>query len=308
MAMRQSGFAELLDTPLRKVFFLFLKEVPTEHGRWINKASISRAYEDDYIVSEFGAVPSKVEGASVQFEDAVEGSTKRYQPTPYGLGFIITREMWDDDLHNVMKRMTQALKRSFRNLFEVEAYKILNNATSATGRYAGLDGLALLSTAHTRLDTGATQSNKPSTDVDISYTAVQSAMLSFHGWLGEKGLPILFNPSTAIVSGTDQFNASLIFKNAGAPPNTADRDKNFVTDGPDGNSINNLVISRYLTDTDSWFILSDKSQHNLRLVSRVEPEFEMADDFATGNVQAKGYARVISGFSDWRGVYGSTGS
>jgi hypothetical protein len=307
MAMRQSGFAELLDSPLRKVFYLFLKEVPTENGQWINRFSISRAFVDDYIVSELGAVPSKAEGASVQFEDAVEGSTKRYQPTPYGLGFIITREMWDDDLHNVMKRMTQALKRSFRNLEEVEAYKVLNNATSATGRFAGLDGLSLISTAHTRLDGGATQSNRPASDVDISYTAVQSAMLSYHAWLGEKGLPVFVNPSTAIVSGQDQFNAAEIFKNAGMEFGTADNNKNFVTMGPDNNSVNKLVISRYLTDTDSWFVLADKGDHTLNLVTRVSPEFETSDDFATGNVLAKGYTRIISGFSDWRGVYGSTG-
>ncbi len=307
MAMRQSGFAELLDTPLRKVFFDFLKQVPTEHGRWINKNSISRAFVDDYIVSELGAVPTKAEGASVQFEDAVEGSTKRYQPNPFGLGYIITREMWDDDQHGVMKKMTQALKRSFVNLFEVEAYKIFNNATSATAPFAGLDGLALLSTAHTRLDGGATQSNRAASDVDISYTAVQSGMLAFHNLLGEKGLPILSSPSTAIVSGQDQFNAAEIFRNAGLEFGTADNNQNFVTKGPDGNSIGSVIYSRYFTDTDMWFLLSEKSQHSLNLFTRVSPEFELADDFATGNVQAKGYARVISGFSDWRGVYGSPG-
>jgi len=293
---------------LRKVFFLFLKEIPTENGQWINTFSIDRAFVDDYIVSEFGAVPSKAEGASTVFEDAVEGLTKRYQPTPYSLGYIITREMWDDDQHNVMKRMTQALKRSFRNLEEVEAYKVLNNATSATSPFAGLDGLALLSTVHTRLDGGTVQSNKPSTDIDISYTGVQNAMLSFHDWKGEKGLPIFLNPSLAIVSGQDQFKAAEIFRNAGMQFGTAENNKNFVTTGPDGNSINKVVYSRYLTDTDRWFILSDKSQHTLNLVTRVNPEFQTDDDFYTGNVLARGYTRLISGFSDWRGVYGSTGA
>ena len=309
MAMRQSGFAELLDTPLRKVFFLFLKEVPTENGAWINTHRIDRAFVDDYIVSELGAVPSKVEGASTQFEDAVEGSTKRYQPTPFGLGYIITREMWDDDLHNVMKRMTQALKRSFRNLEEVEAYKILNNATSATSPFAGLDGLALLSTAHTRVDGGANQANKPSSDIDISYVGVQSAMLNFHNLLGEKGLPVVVNPSIVVVSGQDQFNAAEIFKNAGMEFGTGDNNRNFVTAGPDNNSLGSkIVYSRYLTDTDRWFITAEKSQNSLNMFTRVAPEFELSDDFATGNVLAKGYARMVAGFSDWRGVYGSTGA
>jgi hypothetical protein len=246
------------------------------------------------------------------FEDMVAGSTKRYTPAAYGLGFVITREMWDDDQHNVMKRATEALKRSFRNLEEVESYKIFNNATSATGRYAGLDGLALLSTAHTLLGGGSNQSNTVSTHIDISYTAVQTGILNFHAMVGEQGLPVFMNPTTAIVSGQDQFNAADIFMNniGGMGPmraGAADLDKNQVMSGVDGNGITNVIFSRYFTDTDMWYLLSDKSQHSLNLFFRTKTEFELNDDFATGNVQAKGFTRLISGFSDWRGVYGSTG-
>lgn len=309
MAMRTDNFSELLDTPLRKVFFMDGKVVPQEHQRWINVDSIDRAFEDDYKVTGLGAVPGKLESESILFEDAVEGSTKRYTPTPFALGFIITREMWDDDLHNVMRRMTLALRKSFDNLYEVEAYKILNNATSASGRYAGLDGLALLSTAHTLYGTGDTVANKPSTDVDISYTAVQAALLNFHALVDDKGLPEFKNPSQVIVSGQNQFPVSEIFKNGPMEFGTDQNNKNFVIgSGPDGNGINDVVFSRYFDDDDMWFILSEKSEHSLRMVVRVRPEFDMADDFQTMNVQARGYTRLISGFSEWRGVYGSTGA
>lgn len=307
--MRTSDFAELVDTPLRKVYYEYLAEVPMEHEEWINKGTTSRNFEDDHIVSGLGAVPSKAEGATVQFEDAVAGTTRRYTPAAFALGFIITREMWDDDLHGVMKRMTEALQRSCRNLYEVEAYKIFNNATATTpNRYLGLDGLALLNTAHTQLGAGGTQGNTPSSQVDISYTAVQSAMLAFHAFKDDQNLPIYLDPQMAVVSGQDMFNAGEIFRNAGAEPNTADRNVNLVTAGPTGNGISKVVYSRFFTDTDMWFLLSDKSQHTLTMLVRTPCEFETNDDFGTGNVQVKAFTRLITGFSHWYGVYGSTGA
>ncbi|MHA1962914.1 MAG: hypothetical protein ACW99U_22220, partial [Candidatus Thorarchaeota archaeon] len=52
-----------------------------------------------------------------------------------------------------------------------------------------------------------------STHIDISYTAVQTGILNFHAMVGEQGLPVFMNPTTAIVSGQDQFNAADIFMN-----------------------------------------------------------------------------------------------
>lgn len=307
MAMRTDNFAELLDTPLRELVFDATLALPKEYEQWCNTFSTTRNFEDDHEVSALGAVPAKAQGGSILFEDAVAGGTKRWTPTPYGLGFVITREMWDDDQHNVIRRMTVALRRSFEHLFEVEAAKILNNATSTSSPYTGFNSEALLSTTHTIFGTGATFANKPSSDVDISYTAVQTAMLNFASLVDRKGLPLIKSPSQAIVSVNDMFNAAEIFKNGPMEFGTQQNNKNFVTAGPYDNSIMNVVMSRYLTDTDAWFILSDKSEHSLNLVTRVPMEFDMDDEFHTMNVLARGYCRIVSGFNDWRGVYGSTG-
>ena len=312
MAMRTDGFAELLDTPLRRVFFLEGENAPSEYTRWANTINMSRNFEDDHEISGLGAVPSKAQGGSITFEDAVAGSTKRYQPTPYALGYVITREMWDDDLHNVMKRMTTALRWSFTHLFDVEAYKIFNNATSTSSPFAGFNSEALLSATHTIIGTGGTASNTPATQLDLSYTAIQAAMLNFHAQVDRKGLPSFLEASQLVCSGQDMFNAAEIFKNAGMEFGNANNNRQFVAkgDAPDGGGINpgTIVFSRYFTDTDRWFLLSEKSKHSLNLAVRVTPEFDMDDDFHTMNVLARGYARLQSGWSDWRGVYGSTGA
>lgn len=307
MAMRTGDHPELLDTPLRKIFFLALKDTPAEYPRWINIVDTQRNFEDDLRMAEFGSVPEHTEGNAVLFEKAVEGTTKRYTPSEYALGYNITQTMREDDQHGVMVRMTEGLRKSFRNLFEVQSYVILNNSTSAdTARQKGFDTLALLSTAHTNLGDSNTQSNKPATDATLSQTAVESAQQSFHGWTGEKGLPALVTPRLAIVDSSDQHLAAKLFKNA-MRFDTANNEENWVRQGPDDNGIRTVIASRYFTATNQWFIASAKDEHDLNLFVRIQPQFETNVDFATGNFQAKGRARLTSSFGRWIGVYGSKG-
>jgi hypothetical protein len=306
--MRTGDHPELLDTPLRKIFFLALKDTPAEYQRWINIVETKRNFEDDLRYAEFGTVPAHTEGDTPLFEDAIEGGTKRYQPLEHSLGYVITQVMREDDQHGVMVRMTTGLRKSFRNLFEVQAYRVLNSSTTATvARDKGFDGLALLSTAHTMLGPGqANQANKPTTDITLSQTAVEAAVRNFHGIKGEKGLPAFFTPSMAIVDPSDQYTAAKIFRNA-KEAGTADNDENWVRKGPDSNGVSSYLVSRYFTATNQWFLLSKKSEHDLNMFIRVHPQFETNVDFATGNFQAKGRARLVTSFGRWFGVYGSKG-
>lgn len=304
--MRTTDFTELLDTPLRKIFFMALKDTPAEYQRWINIVETRRKFEDDLRMAEFGSIPQHTEGSAVKFEDALEGTTKRYEPEEFALGYNITQRMRETDQHGIMVKMTSALRKSFRNLFEVQAYNILNNSQATSTRYVGFDGLALLSASHTNLGNSDTQANKPSTDATLSQTAIESAVKGIHAWTGEKGLPAFFTPSMAIVAGDDQFLASKLFKSA-MRYDTADNDENWIRKGPDGNGISTVLSSRYFTSTNQWFILCPKDEHDLNMFIGVHPQFETNIDFATGNLQGKGRAVLYTSFGRWQGVYGSSG-
>jgi hypothetical protein len=97
-AMRTDGFANLLDPSIREVFYLYLSEVPPEHEAWINVKTMDRAYVDDTLVSDLGAVSESAEGGSVTFESLIGASTKRYTARSWKKGFVVTRELWDDDV------------------------------------------------------------------------------------------------------------------------------------------------------------------------------------------------------------------
>lgn len=306
MVMRTSDFPELLDTPLRKVWFDYLKNTPAEYSQWINTVETSRPFEDDLRMAEFGVVSQHTEGSTPTFEDAGYGTTKRYEPLEYSHGYVITQRMREDDQHGIMVRMTEALRKSFRNLFEVQSYRILNNSTStSTAREKGFDTLSLLSTAHTMLGVGVSaQANRPSTDATLGQTTIENAVKAFHDWKGEKGLPAMFSPSMAIVATGDQFLAAKLFQNA-MRYDTANNEDNWVKRGPDSNGISKFIASRYFTTANQWYIVG--KPHDLNLFIRIHPQFETNLDFATGNLQAKGRARLISSYGLWWNVYGSKG-
>lgn len=305
MAMRSPEFIKLYERPLRKTFHLHLKPATPEYKGWINIVNTDNAFDDDFKVSEFGTIPTKPEGADTHFEDAIPGDIKRYTTTERGLGYIITRKMRDDDKTPVMVNMTEALRRSARHAFEVEAAKVFNYATNTGATYLGMDGLALAHASHTLLDGTNTYSNYAT--ADFSDTALENAVINFFRLKGEKNLPVTLTPKVLWGDGGQMFEFAKVTKNEWQP-DSADRNKNYLRIGAANNGIRDYIPSRFSTDTDAWALMSDKSEHSLNLFIRVNPEFEMGNDFSSGNILAKTYFRIVSGFSDWRGVYFSAGA
>ena len=85
MTMRTTDHPELLDTPLRKIFFQMPLPKP-EYVKWINIMETRRNFEDDLRMAEFGAIPEHVEGDTIIFDDIQELETKRYTPVTYATG------------------------------------------------------------------------------------------------------------------------------------------------------------------------------------------------------------------------------
>jgi len=310
--MRRDDFERLanIGIPLRKVFYLAFNDVPPEYSRWINISDTSNAIEEDLRMAEFGSLPAIADGDAVSFDSVIQGESRRYTPELFALGYVITKVAQEDDKYGILGvRLTRALRKSVRDRYEIEAYKILNNATStASARFKGFDTLSLLSTAHTMLRPGvANQSNRPSAHIDLSTTAVEGAVKAFHGWKDESGFPALKVPAMAIVTGEDQYKAARVFKNA-QQFDTANHEENWVKQGPDSNGVSRFLVSRRLTATKAWFLLSEKGEHDLNLLIRVDPEFSTNVDFVSGNFQAKCRTRLVSGFGYWPGVYGDPGS
>ena len=72
-------------------------EYETEYDKIFTKSSSKKAYEEDVSVSSFGLLIQKGEGAPVSYDTEQQGFLDRYTHATYALGFIITKEMNEDE-------------------------------------------------------------------------------------------------------------------------------------------------------------------------------------------------------------------
>jgi hypothetical protein len=107
----------------------------------------------------------KSEGAAVTYDTEQQGFTSRFQHVNYGLGFIITQEMMEDDQYMLVgERRSKALARSMRQTKEINAANVYNRAFNTS--YLGGDGKAMIVSDHPNVS-GGTYSNVISVAADF---------------------------------------------------------------------------------------------------------------------------------------------
>ncbi len=296
-------FSELYVPGLRKVIFESYTYLPVQYEAFLQVGSSQRQFEEDYRMGGFGNVPAKPEGTNIIFDDPVPDSKVKFSWTPRGKGFRVTHEAQMDELYGQMKKMASSLGKAFRNQTEVEGASILNNAftnPAAGADNSGYDDLSLCNVAHTLLR-GGTWRNRPTTDVDLSVTAMQNAMIDFERFVDESGVPIVI-PAKKLIIAPENIPLAREILGSQFKPFTADNEINILAGSLQ------LVVSHYMTDTNAWFIFADKGDTDVWLVWREKFTTDAADDFDSGDGKLKGYMRLGVGYGDARGTWGSSGS
>src|SRR6266850_1136676 len=226
MTAVSGAFAALLAPGLKKVFFETYQQWPEEYQKYNNVDTSERAYEEDLVVSSLGAVPQKQENDPIVYDDPIQGATVRYTHIIFGLGFRVTKKMVQDDLYNVMNRMSKALSRSSRQSIEVHGASVLNDSVLGSPLILGQDGLGLISTAHTLLG-GGTIANRPNPDAQLSLTSLQAANLHFEKLVDERGLNMMKRPTMLIVHPDNKFRARELLQSE-YKPGSADNEINAL--------------------------------------------------------------------------------
>ena len=142
----------------------------------------------------------------------------------------------------------------------------------------------------------------------MTSATVEAAVVNFSGLKKDNGFPARVTPNLALFHYQQQYDGARIFRNAPLKAGTGDNDQNWVRIGPDSNGISEYVASKFITDTNAWFLLAPKSQHDMVLRVRVSPEFKVGSDFRSDNMLARAYTRIESTFYNYFYIYGSTGS
>ena len=114
-----SSFAKLLWPGLNSIYGKAYADYPVEWDKLYEKNTSDKAYEEDVGLSSFGLAAVKTEGAPITYDTERQGFTSRYNHVVYALGFIITREIYEDDQYGkVGAQKAKALARYHRKGFE----------------------------------------------------------------------------------------------------------------------------------------------------------------------------------------------
>jgi hypothetical protein len=295
-----SSFAKALWPGVNAWYGKAYNDYSSEWDKLFDKNTSKKAYEEDVGVSSLGLAAIKAEGAPITYDSERQGFTSRYNHVVYALGFVITREIFEDDQYDIVgKKKSNALARSMRHTKEIVAANVYNRATTAG--YTGGDGVVLLSTAHVNV-AGGTYANKLTTDADLSEAALEQATIDIEGFTDDRGLIIAAKPKQLIIPRQLRFEAHRILKSDGRT-GTDLNDPNALKDMGLFGSVD---VNHFLTDADAWFIRTDVPD-GMKYFERRADQFEMDNDFDTENAKFKATARYSFGWSDARGIYGSEG-
>jgi hypothetical protein len=300
MAINTGNFGKALWPGVNAWYGKAYDEFATEWDKIFTVKSSKKQFEEDMSVSSFGLALQKGEGAAISYDSEQQGFLDRYTHAVYGLGFIITKEMYEDDQYAIVgERKAQGLAMSMRQTKETVAANILNNAFSASFTYG--DGVALGSLSHPNV-AGGTWANMPAVAADISETALEQAFIDLSKYTNDRGLRIAVKPQKIVIPTDLDFELNKIMQTeyeVGTSSNTVNVARGRFPGG--------IVINHYLTDTDAWFVLTNVP-NGMKCFERRADTFTMDDDFDTDNAKYKATGRYSFGCSDKRSIYCSQGA
>jgi hypothetical protein len=303
MAISRQQLVKELEPGLNALFGLEYKRYDQEHKEIYVTESSDRAFEEEVMLSGFANAYVKPEGSAVAYDNAQETFTARYTNETVALAFALTEEAMEDNLYDrLASRYTKALARSMANAKQIKAAVPLNQGLPTTDNYDSGDGVSLFTTNHPCI--GPVFSNTLTTQSDLNETSLEQALIDIAAMTDERGLKIAAKGVKMIVPSANQFTAERLMKSEGRTA-TADNDINAVKSMgmiPQGYRVNN-----YLTDSDSWYIITDVP-NGMKHFDRSPLTTKMEGDFDTGNVRYKARERYVFGVSDPRGIFGVEGA
>lgn len=297
-----SNFGKLLEPGLRKIFFETYAELPEQFSKIYKVNKSTKAKETDYGLGAFGDwTERQSELDTVAYDTLSPGLERVYTHRAFTKGFMIGRELYDDEQYRQINKFPAAMARAGRQFVEKEAASLVINGFDGTNHKI-YDQKALFATNHPLVDSNATGCNLATGALNDAN--LKDAMQMMREQPDEAGNLIQANATTLVVPPALEHTAKAIL-NSTQLSGSVLNDVNTVKGSLD------LVVWDFLganvggSDT-AWFLM-DKNLHELNFFWRIKPEFKHAEDFDTFVAKYRGYMRFSYGVSDWRGIVGSTG-
>jgi hypothetical protein len=302
MPMTTGSLARLIYPGANKFFLNKYNEHKEQYSKLFDSFDSKKNYEEDVGMIGFGLMVEKPELAPIQYDTMRQGWTKRYTHTVYALGFMISRELVDDNLYSeISLKKASMLAFSARQTKEIIGANVYNRAF--TSGYVGGDGKVLGASDHPNVS-GSTYSNILSTAANFSEAALEQACIDIRKYTDDRGNRVNFTPKSLHLPVDLEFEAERVLKSP-ARVGTTDNDLNALKalgKFPGGVNFNN-----YFTSTTAWFIRTDCPE-GMKYFSRRAMEFNTDNDFDTENAKFKCTERYSMGWTDPKGFYGTPGA
>lgn len=305
MATSRAQIAKRLQPGVAMVAGTNYADYATQHTRIFTVKTSDKAYEESVMAAGLPLAQIKHEGQSVFVTDVRDGFVARADHITLAIGHMITEEAIEDNLYTEKGLKGAAMiGRSLAQTKETRAMNILNRGFSDVMG----DGVALFSDSHP-LASGDTLDNLVTGD--ISEAVLKGIWAQTGAWVDDAGLKVRVSPEMLIVSRSDYFTAVEIMKSdlstttAGSITNT----NNINSLKSEGIFPGGIMISDYITDSDSFFVKTDVAKDNLILWQRRKPKFNLSyQDPFSGNILETGSERYSFMIADPRALLGSAGA
>jgi hypothetical protein len=273
------------------------EEHEEQYSRVLNMKTSTRMKETDLMIADYTLFDEKPEGEDLTMDQIVESYDKDFVHATYAKGIEITKESLQDDQDSVMTERAEGLGFAARQTIEQIAFNECFNGGHTTTQSA--DAVPIYgSHALTR---GGTFDNSTSADLDVG--ALEDMLTNFADLVDEAGKKIRMRPYCLIVGTALEGVARRLLRSQWLPGT----DSNDVNDYIQSRNLM-LVVCNYLDSTTSWYGTSDPRLIKAKFYWRQRPEVESEVDFMSKSGLTSMDFRCSTGVSDWRGLYGSSGS
>lgn len=302
------NFGKLLEPGLRKIFFETYDELPEQYAKIYNVEKSEKAKEHDWGMGAFGDWEKRgTQFDTVAYGTLSPGLERTYVHEAFTKGFMVTREMYDDEQYRQFEKFPKALARSGRAKVERDAMLPLLRGFSdivANPTHAIYDGKALFAVDHPLLDSAGVGSNLATgalTDANL-----KKAIQMMREVPDEAGTLVQFKATRLIIPPALEDTAIRILQSSQTSGGQLNDTNKFL------NSYGiEIVVLDYLGNagggSDTHWFLQDASRHELNFFWRIRPEFKWDESFDDFVSKYRGYMRYSFGVSDWRGLIGSPG-
>lgn len=295
------NFGKLLEPGLRKIFFETYQELPEQFSKVFNMNTSNKAKETDYGLGAFGDWKQRATNLdTVDYKTLDAGLERTYVHKSYTQGFMIERELYDDEQYSQISKFPKAMARSGRASVEKNVATLFTKGFTETG----YDGKALFATDHPLINSEATGSNLITGA--LSRETLENAILLMHSTPDEAGNLIQLKPDKLIVPPALEDTARRLLHST-LLPGTANNDTNEYMTRSDIEIVVYDYLGKVAGGSDTAWFLQDSKRHELNFFWRKKFEFKWEEDFDTFVSKYRGYCRYSFGYSDWRGIVGSQG-